>query len=127
MQRQYRDVELVAVGVFEREELRRPVADIERLQAEVASDAVILVYHRIADLQFREAADDRFRFALSAQAPAALRGALAVKLGLGDDGDFRFPQQQSFFQVGHGQSELRIAFEECAPPGDVRGRQFVIL
>jgi len=79
-----RHVELVAAGVFQRQELGGVAADIERLQAKKTADAVILVDHRRALVQFREVTHHRLAVALAGLAPAFLADLLAVELGLGD-------------------------------------------
>ena len=56
MQARDRHVELVAAGVFERQELGLAFAEIHALQAEVAADAVLLVHDRVADLDLRQVA-----------------------------------------------------------------------
>ena len=83
------NVEFVAAGIGGRKKFIRPVADVERLQAEIAADAVVLVDDRIVDAQFGEIADLRLGIGRALQAPAALGGALAVQLRFGDDGDGR--------------------------------------
>src|SRR6185369_9796537 len=52
----HRDVELVAAFVLEQQEFALPFFEIERDQAVVAADAVLLVDHRVADLELREVA-----------------------------------------------------------------------
>ena len=73
VQAQHRHVELVAAGVLEQQELRRHAFDVERRQAAVAADAVVLVHDRRADLQVRELADDRLGVARAALALALAR------------------------------------------------------
>ena len=46
MQRADRDIELVALGVFQGQELGGHAADVQGLEPQVAPDAVVLVDHR---------------------------------------------------------------------------------
>ena len=69
VQAQHGHVELVAAGVFEQQELRRHAFDVERRQAAIAADAVVLVHDGRADLQIRELANDGLGVA---RAPLAL-------------------------------------------------------
>ena len=85
-----RDVELGVVGVDELQELVRAVAEVEREQAEVTADAVLLVHDRIADAHLGEVAHHRVDV-------AALRGFARgtahdarIKLALGDERDRAF-------------------------------------
>ena len=61
VQLRHRHVQRRLVGVGEVQELGRAVAEVHRQQPFVAADAVLRVDHRVADLQFRQIADDRRR------------------------------------------------------------------
>ena len=78
-----RHVQLVALGIFDREEFAALATDIERHQAEVAADAMIFVHHRGTDREFAEIADDGFRIAPGAFSTPHLLHALAVQLAFG--------------------------------------------
>ena len=71
-----RHVQLVALGVFDREEFAGRAADVERDQAPIAADAVIVVHDRRADRELAEVADDRFGIARR----RACGGALAARV-----------------------------------------------
>ena len=112
-----RNVELVAALVFEGQEFGRAVAHIHGLQAAVAADAMIFVHHRIAQMQLGQIADDRADVAIGLGAPPALRGAFAVQLRLGDDGERRIRQPQALFQIGDREREWCRHGDKCRPVG----------
>ena len=83
----HRDVELGVVGVDELQELVGSVAQVERDEAEVAADAVLLVHHRIADAHLGEIAHHRVDVgALGRLARGAPHDA-GIEFGLGDEGE----------------------------------------
>src|SRR5262249_57639309 len=47
-------IELIAVGVLEKQKVRVLVADAHRAQSEVLADAVVFVHHEVADRQVGE-------------------------------------------------------------------------
>ena len=86
VQAQHRQVKLIAVSIFKREKFVRAVANVEGLQAEIAPNTMVFMYHRVAHAQLRQAADDGLGIA-RCSAPAPLHGTLAVELRFGDDAD----------------------------------------
>jgi hypothetical protein len=116
MQRADRDIELVAVGIFEREELGGHAADLQGLQPQIAPDAVLLVHDRRALGQLGEVAHDGVAVALARTAPTLLAHPLAVELGLGDQGDAAVFQQQAALQRRDGQRQSRSpSMKDCQP------------
>ena len=77
-----RHVEAVALGVFDLEVFAGQAAGVQRDQAAITADAMVLVHDRRAFGQFAEIADDRFRLAPGALAAARLRGAFAGTAGV---------------------------------------------
>ena len=77
-----RDVELGIVGIEQVQEFVRPVAEIERGEAEVATDAVLLVDDRIADAHLGEVAQHRLDIGPARVAPGGTANDVGVKLGL---------------------------------------------
>ena len=85
MQLRHRHVELVAARVFERQEFRGAVAEVEVLQAQIAPDAVLQMDHRVADLDLGQIAQHAFVGGLARLAFAPRAHLRRVKLVLGDD------------------------------------------
>ena len=88
--------------------------DLHDLQAAVAADAVVLVYHRRAGRERGQLAQDHFGIALGAAAPAFLAGSLAEELFLGDQRERAIRQQQASHVGGHGEAERAPAREKAA-------------
>ena len=89
VQVRHRHVELGVVGVDELQELGRTFAEVQRDEAEIAADAVLLVDDRVADAHLGEVAQHRVDVrAPRGVAPAAAHDA-GVELGLGDEGEPR--------------------------------------
>jgi len=85
MQLRHRHIQRVAAGVFEMQELGFTFSQVEVGEADIAADAVLLVYHRVADFQLGEIAQPAFEIAaagIGAFATRPCRG--GVKLVLGD-------------------------------------------
>ncbi len=79
-----RHIELVAALVDQQQVLGLAVVEIERDQPLVAPDAVLLVHHRIADLQLREVAQHAFDGAALFRHAGAAPHDAGIELGLGD-------------------------------------------
>src|SRR6185312_16855525 len=110
-QLRHRHVELVALGVFDGEELAIHAAHVHREQALVAAHAVINVHDRRAEGELGEIADDRFRIARGAAATLAVALAahpLAVQLALSEHGERGFGEREALFQAGDGDGELYL-------------------
>jgi len=73
-------VQLVAVRVFDVQELGLGAAGGQRLESEIAPDAVLGVHDRRAGLQVVELADDRFGIAILGPAAALLADTIAEQL-----------------------------------------------
>jgi hypothetical protein len=112
VERLHRHVQLVAAGVFQRQELAAAVLYFERDEAEVAADTVVDVHDRRAGAQVREFADDGLGIARAALAAGALAHPLAEQLGLGDDRQPRVRQQHAVLQRRHGKAARPVAGQE---------------
>ena len=94
----HRHVELGVVGVDELQEFGRAFAHVQRDEAEVAADAVLLVDDRVADAHFGEVAQHRVDVrAARGIAPAAAHDA-GVELGLGDERELRLRPREAGVQ-----------------------------
>jgi hypothetical protein len=92
----HRHVELVAVGVFEVQELGLAFAQVHVHQAHVAADAVAGVHHRVAGLELGQVAQPAFHGGgLAAVAAGAAAGGGGVELGFGDDGEAGLGQHEA--------------------------------
>ena len=109
MQRGHRHVQLVAAGVLQCEEFGRPLVDFQRLETEIAADAVVLVHHRRAGGEVAQVADDRLGVALAGPALGLRTTAAAEQLRLGQDGEgvFRRRAQEALVDRKHGQPAPR--------------------
>ena len=67
----------------------------------VATDAVIFVYHRCADIELGEITHDTLGVAATGAASAALHGTLAKELGLADDGNGGLEEHGTVFERRH--------------------------
>ena len=86
MQAADRHVQLGVVGVTKMQKLRWPVAQIQRHQAEITADAVLLVDHRIADPDLGQIAQHGLDIAaLATVALGEAPGIGGIEFGLGDD------------------------------------------
>ena len=123
MQLRDRHVQRGFIRVLELQELGRPAAEIDRLQPEVAADAVLDMHHRIADAQLGEVADHRLDVRgslalLAAQPPRARR----VQLRLGQDRELRAAQRESFMQRRDAECDPRRTRGEIREVGAVAKR-----
>ena len=84
MQLRHRHVELVALGVFDGEELGGVAAHVQRFQAAVAAHAMVLVHDGRAQRDLREILDDGFGIAAGALAAAHLCCAFGIELAFGE-------------------------------------------
>ena len=114
VQAQHRHVELVAAGVFEQQELGRHAFDVERRQAAVAADAVVLVDDGRADLQVGELADDGFGIARAAFA-LPLPRPLHAEIRGRDDAQPARREAEAVVNLGDRDAERCVAGEELAP------------
>ncbi len=85
MQRLHRNIQLVAVRIFEHQKLAGVAGDIHGLQSDIAADAVGLVHHRRADAQVRQLFEYFRRIALRPAPPALLARAIAEQLRFGEN------------------------------------------
>ncbi len=127
VQRGHRDVELVPAGVLQGEELGVHATDVERLQPDIAADAVILVDHRRTDTEIGEVADDRVRVPLRTLASAPLAGPLGEQRRLRDQGDPRLRQAEAALQRTGGDRAGGISGHERRPVRDRRHAQVGLL
>jgi hypothetical protein len=102
-----RQIELVALRVFEQQEVALAIPDAHRLEAEVTSDAVVLVHDEVADGEVREGGDGR-----AALEPGPLQRAAprAEDVGLG---------QQDEAQRGHDESAAAFADDDAEAVGTI--------
>ena len=78
-------IELVAALVLQEKEFALAVLQLEIEQSLVAADAVLLVHHRVADLQLRQVAQHPLDRAARLAFARAVADQARVELGLGDD------------------------------------------
>ena len=104
VQAQHGHVELVAAGVLEQQELGRHALDVERREAAVAADAVVLVDDGRADLQIRELADDGLGIACPALALALARP-LHAEIRGGDDAQLGGSEAEAVVNLGDRDAE----------------------
>ena len=123
-----RDVELGVVGVLQMEELARAaVAELERLEPEVAADAVFDVDNRVAHTQLREVADHRFDVARALPTAAAqATRACRIELGLGQDRDARVGQDEAAVHRSDAERQRSVARQETVEVGRVCRRDSVL-
>ena len=107
-----RDVELVAVGVFEHQELAGVAGHIHGLQPHIAAHAVGLVHHGGADAQVGKLLEDLGRIALRAPPPPFLPRPIAEQLRLGQYLEPRRLDRQPRNRAGDADAEVRVACSE---------------
>ena len=121
----HRHVEHGLVGIFQVQELlqrRRAVrvllAQVHVDQAPVAADAVGVVHHRVAHVQFGQVLDQRLDVAdlFLALAPTRDRAG-GEQLGLGDEIDARFQPQKARGQRRRRHAQLFVAGLELGQAG----------
>ena len=115
LERVDRDVELVAVGVFEHEELGGNSAGGQRLETEVAADAVFRVYDRRACLEVAELADDRLGIAVVVALALLLPHAVAEQLLLADQRKLRLGQEHAAVYRCDGDADPFRCRQEAGP------------
>jgi len=81
----HRDIQLVAALVLQEKEFALAVLQLEIEQSPVAADAVLLVHHRVADLQLRQVAQHPLDRSARLRLARAVADHARVELGLGDD------------------------------------------
>ena len=111
-------VELVALGIFEHEELGSHAARVHRRQAGVATDAVVFVHDRRARTQVRELLNDLRGIAVGAATAPFLAGTLTEQLFLGVDRDCGLAQRDAGGERSDGQRDARVRIEELTPGAD---------
>src|SRR3954468_16795848 len=116
-----RNVELVAAFVLEQQELGLPLFHVQGGQTLKPSDAMLLMDHRVADLELREVAQHSLdRGAFLGRARAAPHHA-CVELRLGDDRPLLRGCNEAMRQRRDAEEKRRFACEEFlearAPPG----------
>src|SRR3972149_3117245 len=122
VQLRHRHVELVAARVFERQEFGRAFPKIEILQTQVTADAVLLVHHRVADLDLRQVAQHSFAGGLALRlARPAIAPLRRIQLGFGDQREPARGQHEPGGERRNSEHERRLAREEltktCARGG----------
>ena len=117
----HRHVELGAVGVLEADEFGRLAAGFQRFQPAVAADAVGLVDHRGADLEFGKMAYGEFVVVGGLGLAAGLAHDLAEQFRLGDHTDRGGAERQAAGELPLGDGQARAAGEEVGK--SVRGVQ----
>ena len=115
VQRSHRHVELVAVGVVDAQEFPVHATHRQHLETRVTSHAMCLVHHRRADPQLAQVAHQPFGVASAGAAAAALGGARAEELRLGDHRDGRRIDPRAVLECGNGHGESRAAPRELVP------------
>ena len=107
VQRLHRNIQLVAVGIFEHQKLAGVAGDVHGLQADVAADAIGFVHHRRADAQVRQLLEYFRRIALGAAPSAFLPRAIAEQLRFGQDFQRRRLQPQARHGGRYRDSEVQ--------------------
>ena len=118
VQARYRHIELGVVGVQQVQEFVRTVAQIERRQAEVASDPVLLVHDRVADPHLGQIAQHRVDVAAPRLSLARPPHDTRIELGLGNQRDVRRRPDEPGMQRARHQRRARVASDEFGPVGD---------
>ena len=95
-----RHIQLVAARVFQQQEFVFALAEVEIDQSLIARDAVLLVHHRIARLEFGQVAQHAFHIALLRGARGSASRLRGVQFGLGDDGEFVIREGETDLQRG---------------------------
>ena len=114
MQLRHRYVELGVVGIVEFEELHVAFAEIHVDQSLIAGDAVLLMYYRIANLEFGQVTQPVVERSLALRRLlAAARGAAGEEFGLGDKRDtFGLVEDESFVQRRDAERQTAVAGKE---------------
>ena len=113
-----RHVELGIVGIEQVQEFVRPVAEIERSEAEVAADAVLFVDDRVADAHLGEVAQHRLDVGPARVAPGGSADDVGVELGFGDERDAALRPEESGVRRADRKRGARVAANELGPVGD---------
>ncbi len=112
-------VEFGAFGIFQCEELRRLVVDLQCRQAQVAAHAVVDVYHRRAFAQLGEVLDDGVVGGIGAfLTTSALHDALAEQRAFGHQRHRRIVEDQALVQRCDGDCQSILACDEIRPALD---------
>ena len=98
MQLRHRHVEFVGVGIFQQQEFVLAFAEVEIDQPAIARDAMLLVHHRVADLELGQVAQHAFHVALFRGARGAAARLCGVEFGFGDEGKIFFGQDEAVLQ-----------------------------
>ena len=117
VQRGYRHIQFVLLGVLQGQVFLRHAADIQGLQPQVATDTVLFVHHRRADLQFSQVAHHLVGIRALAAATALLH-ALAEQQRLGHHGNLGLMQPQAGFDGRGGDAQRGFVLEEGLPAVD---------
>jgi hypothetical protein len=116
-------VELVAALVLEQQELALAVLQAERLQPQVAADSVLLVHHRVADLELGEVAQHPLDGGALLRAARAPSHHARVELCLGDDRPAFASQREAVRDRRDGELQGSGALLELFEAGGRRGLQ----
>src|SRR5690606_40347928 len=88
------DIELVAVGVLEHQELALEPTHLESAEPDEAPDTIRLVHDRCTRTKVREVANDLFWIALGPPPASFLPDTFAEQLLFSDDGERRVGQDE---------------------------------
>ena len=125
MQVRHRHVELRVVRVDQLQELGHTVADVERDQTEIATDAVLLVHDRVADADLRQVAHHRVDVRPATGVALAAANDVRVQLGFSDERQPRGGPREAGVQRCGRQRDLRIARDEIRERFDDGGTHAV--
>ena len=109
------DVQFCVVGVQQMQEFVRTVTEIERRQAEIAPDTVLLVDHRIADAHLRQVTQHRVDIASPCLSLTSATNGGRIKLGFGDDREVGRRPDKPGVQGRDGKSRAYIARHKFRP------------
>ena len=131
MQLRHRHIKHIAAGVFEMQELAllfRRAAGGEQRQAQIAADAVLLMDHRVVDLQFGQVAQPAFEIAapcLGALAARPRRGGVQLVFGEQREAGSGIRQDKAAGEWRDAEHETLITFDERLEITAGRGLQAI--
>ncbi len=115
VQRVHRDIHAIAVHVLEHEEFAILPGHFHRLQADVTTDAIFLVYHGSARSEVLQVAQNRFRIERGAFTPTFLPRAITEQLRFGDERYARVGQRKPLDVGRDRQGQRRLALRKDVP------------
>ena len=123
MQAGYRHIQLVGVGIFQRQEFGGAFAEVHAQQTEVAADAVGLVHYRITDLDLGQVAQHAFGGGALGVARGALAHLRGIEFVFSDERDLRHGINETVAERRHAEHEVFAAGVELRPVRDLRRLQ----